>query len=46
MDWYDEVIARIRRNKNPKKEVIILIADFLGTNVYEAEKIYREEFGE
>lgn len=40
-----EVISLIRRNKNSRKEAIILIADFLVTTLKKAEKIYEEEFG-
>ena len=40
-----EIIALIRRNKNTKREAIVLIADFLVKTRKEAEKIYEEEFG-
>ena len=40
-----EKIALIRRNKNTKREAIVLIADFLVKTRKEAEKIYEEEFG-
>ena len=40
-----EVISLIRRNKNNRKEAIILIADFLVTTLKKAEQIYEEEFG-
>lgn len=40
-----EVIRLIKRNKNTRKEAIILISDFLVTTMEEAEKIYQEEFG-
>ena len=40
-----EVIALIRRNKNKRKEAIILIADFLVTTKKKAGQIYEEEFG-
>ena len=39
-----EIIALIRRNKNTKREAIVLIADFLVKTRKEAEKIYEEEF--
>ena len=39
-----EVIALIKRNKNPRNEAITLIADFLVTTKENAEKIYVEEF--
>lgn len=41
-----EVISLIRRNKNSRKEAIILIADFLVTTLKKAEQIYEEEFGD
>ena len=40
-----EVIRLIKRNRNSRKEAIILISDFLVTTMEEAEKIYKEEFG-
>ena len=40
----EEVIKLIKRNKNPRKEAITLIADFLVINKKQAEKIYAEEF--
>lgn len=39
-----EIIWLIKRNRNSKKEAIILISDFLVTTMEEAEKIYQEEF--
>ena len=39
-----EVIRLIKRNRNSRKEAIILISDFLVTTTEEAEKIYQEEF--
>ena len=39
-----EVIRLIKRNRNSRKEAIILISDFLVTTMEEAEKIYEEEF--
>ena len=39
-----EIIALIRRNKNTKREAIVLIADFLVTTRERAKKIYEEEF--
>ena len=39
-----EVIRLIKRNRNSRKEAIILISDFLVTTMEEAEKIYVEEF--
>ena len=39
-----EVIWLIKRNRNSKKEAIILISDFLVTTKEIAEKIYEEEF--
>lgn len=39
-----EVIRLIKRNRNTRKEAIILISDFLVTTMEEAEKIYVEEF--
>ena len=39
-----ENIWLIKRNKNPRKEAITLIADFLVLKKDEAEKIYIEEF--
>lgn len=39
----EEVIALIKRNKNPRHEAITLIADFLVTTKEIAEKIYHEE---
>lgn len=39
-----EVITLIKRNQNPRKEAITLIADFLATDIKTAEKIYIEEF--
>ena len=41
----EELFYRIRKNKNKKKEAIVLISDFLVTTREEAEKIYQEEFG-
>lgn len=38
-----EVIALIKRNRNPRNEAITLIADFLVTTKEKAEKIYEEE---
>ena len=40
----EEVIKLIKRNKNPRKQAITLIADFLVLKKDEAEKIYIEEF--
>ena len=40
-----EVIWRIKRNKNSRKEAITLISDFLDITKEEAVKIYEEEFG-
>ena len=40
----NEVIALIKRNKNNKKEAIVLISDFLAISKQEANKIYLEEF--
>jgi hypothetical protein len=40
----DEVIKLIKRNRNTKREAIVLISDFLVTTMEEAEKIYEEEF--
>lgn len=40
----EEVIKLIKRNRNPRKEAITLIADFLVLKKDEAEKIYIEEF--
>ena len=39
-----EVIRLIKKNRNSRKEAIILISDFLVTTMEEAEKIYQEEF--
>ena len=39
-----EVIWLIKRNRNSKKEAIILISDFLVTTKEVAAKIYEEEF--
>lgn len=39
-----EIIWLIKRNRNSKKEAIILIADFLVTTRERAIKIYEEEF--
>lgn len=39
-----EVIRLIKRNRNTRKEAILLISDFLVTTMEEAEKIYEEEF--
>jgi hypothetical protein len=39
-----EIIWLIKRNRNSRKEAIILISDFLVTTMEEAEKIYQEEF--
>lgn len=39
-----EVIRLIKRNRNSRKEAIILISDFLVTTMEEAVKIYEEEF--
>lgn len=39
-----EVVRLIKRNRNSRKEAIILISDFLVTTMEEAEKIYQEEF--
>ena len=39
-----EVIALIKRNKNKRKEAIILISDFLAISKKKAEEIYVEEF--
>lgn len=41
----EEVIWRIKRNKNNKNEAIRLISDFLVITREEAKKIYEEEFG-
>ena len=41
----EEVIKLIKRNKNPRKKAITLIADFLVISKEQAEKIYEEEFG-
>ena len=40
-----EVIALIKRNRNTRKEAITLLMDFLIISKEDAEKIYREEFG-
>ena len=40
----EEVIWRIKRNKNNKNEAIRLISDFLVITREEAKKIYEEEF--
>ena len=40
----EEVIWRIKRNKNSKNEAIRLISDFLVITRAEAKKIYEEEF--
>lgn len=40
----EEVIKLIKRNKNPRKEAITLIADFLVISKEKAEKVYAEEF--
>lgn len=40
-----EVIRLIKRNRNTRKEAIILISDFLVTTKEEAKQIYEEEFG-
>ena len=40
-----EVVWLIKRNRNSKREAIMLIADFLVTTKEEAKKIYEEEFG-
>ena len=40
----EEVIKLIKRNKNPRKEAITLIADFLVISKEKAEKVYEEEF--
>ena len=40
-----EIVWLIKRNRNSRKEAIILISDFLVTTMEEAEKIYQEEFG-
>ena len=40
-----EVIRLIKRNRNTRKEAIILISDFLVTTMEEAKKIYEEEVG-
>ena len=40
-----EIIWLIKRNRNSRKEAILLISDFLVTTMEEAEKIYEEEFG-
>ena len=39
-----EIVWLIKRNRNTRKEAIILISDFLVTTMEEAEKIYQEEF--
>lgn len=39
-----EVIALIKRNKNTRREAIILISDFLQIKKDMAEQIYIEEF--
>lgn len=39
----EEVISMIKRNKNKKKEAVILIADFLCLSKADAEKIYEED---
>lgn len=41
----EEVVWLIKRNKNTKKQAIILISDFLAITMAKAEKIYEEEFG-
>lgn len=41
----EELFYRIRKNKNKKKEAIVLIADFLVTTREKAKIIYEEEFG-
>lgn len=38
-----ELIARIKRNRNKKREAIVLISDFLVKSREEAKKIYEEE---
>lgn len=40
----EEIIWRIKRNRNTKKEAITLIADFLDIKTKQAEQIYKEEF--
>lgn len=40
-----EVIWLIKRNRNSKRDAIILISDFLVTTTEEAKQIYEEEFG-
>ena len=40
----DEIIKRIKKNKNSRRDAIILIADFLVISKKDAEKIYIEEF--
>ena len=40
----EEVIKLIKRNKNPYKQAIKLLMDFLVISKEEAEKVYVEEF--
>ena len=40
----EEVVDLIKRNRNTKKEAIVLISDFLAITKKEAEKIYKKEF--
>ena len=39
----DEVIKLIKRNRNTKREAIVLISDFLDISKSDAIEIYREE---
>ena len=39
-----EVIWLIKRNRNTKREAIVLISDFLDISKSDAIEIYREEF--
>ena len=39
-----EIVWLIKRNRNSRKEAIILISDFLVITMEESEKIYQEEF--
>ena len=40
----DEVIKLIKRNRNTRREAIVLISDFLAISKSDAIKIYQEEF--
>ena len=41
----EEVLSLIKRNKNTKREAVVLIADFLVKSKKEAEEIYNKAFG-